>query len=93
MLRCVKDGHNLENAIVELNGLKIAENKTFADVSRYVLSTVLALCLTAPLGLDPEYKSLFPAAMPANDSEVSGRLNDTCFEASEYSTQRRRTAP
>ena len=70
MLRCVKDGHNLDNAIVELNGLKIGENRTFADVARYVLSTILSLCLPPPIGVDAEYKGLFPTAVAANDAEV-----------------------
>ena len=75
VLRCIKDGYNLENAIVELNSLKIAENKSFADVSRYVLSTLLSLCFTAPIGVDSEYRSLFQAAMPTTEAEASFPLN------------------
>ena len=70
VLRCVRDRHNLDNAIVELNSLKLAENRTFADLARYVSTTLLGLCLTAPARLDEEYKSLFPKSMPANDAEV-----------------------
>ena len=70
VLRCVRDRHKLDNAIVELNSLKLAENRTFADVARYVLTTLMGLCLTAPARLDPEYKSLFPTSMPATDAEA-----------------------
>ena len=75
VLRCVRDRHNLDNAIVELNSLKLAENRTFADLARYVLTTLMGLCLTAPVRLDPEYKTLFPASMPSSDAEVGfGRI-------------------
>ena len=70
VLRCVRDRHNMDNAIVELNSLKLAENRTFADLARYVLTTLMGLCLTAPARLDPEYKALFPVSMPATDAEV-----------------------
>jgi len=70
VLRCVRDRHNLDNAIVELNSLKLAENRTFADVAKYVLSTLLSLCLQAPARVEGEYRDLFPEAMPASDKEV-----------------------
>ena len=66
----MRDRHNLDNAIVELNSLKLAENRTFADLARYVLTTLMALCLTAPARLDSEYKALFPSSMPSSDAEV-----------------------
>lgn len=55
---------------MELNSLKLAENRTFADLARYVLTTLMGLCLTAPARLDPEYKSLFATSMPSSDTEV-----------------------
>jgi translation initiation factor eIF-2B subunit epsilon len=33
-LRCLKEHIEHENAIIELNGLKIAEDRTFADCAR-----------------------------------------------------------
>ena len=35
------------NAIVELNALKLAEDRTFADCARFI-STIMGLCLPAP---------------------------------------------
>ena len=33
-LRCISEGISHENAVIELNGLKIAEDRTFADCAR-----------------------------------------------------------
>lgn len=33
-LRCIKEGISQDNAVIELNGLKIAEDRTFADCAR-----------------------------------------------------------
>lgn len=41
LLRCKKMGFDQNNAIIELNGLKIAEDKTFADCARYLFTTIL----------------------------------------------------
>jgi len=76
VLRCVRDRHNLDNAIVELNSLKLAENRTFADLAKYVLSTLLSLCLQAPSRAEAEYRDLFPQTMPANDKEVRPLLSN-----------------
>ncbi len=40
-LRCKRDGFDQTNAIIELNALKIAEDRTFADCARYVFTTIL----------------------------------------------------
>lgn len=36
-LRCIKERISHDNAVIELNGLKIAEDRTFADCARYDL--------------------------------------------------------
>lgn len=33
-LRCIKEHISHDNAVIELNGLKIAEDRTFADCAR-----------------------------------------------------------
>ncbi|KDD72989.1 hypothetical protein H632_c2657p0 [Helicosporidium sp. ATCC 50920] len=43
MLRCETEGVAQENALIELNALKIAEDRTFADCARYMLATALGL--------------------------------------------------
>jgi hypothetical protein len=40
-LRCKKLGFDQNNVVIELNGLKIAEDKTFADCARYIFTTML----------------------------------------------------
>jgi hypothetical protein len=40
-LRCKRDGFDQTNAIIELNALKIAEDRTFADCARYIFTTIL----------------------------------------------------
>ncbi len=40
-LRCKQFGFSQKNAVIELNGVKIAEDRTFADVARYVFTTIL----------------------------------------------------
>jgi translation initiation factor eIF-2B subunit epsilon len=64
-LRCVKHGYAQANAVVELQGLKMAENRTFADIARYVLMTVLGLALPAPADVTKENARLYPAEAPA----------------------------
>jgi NDP-sugar pyrophosphorylase family protein len=60
-LRCVKENISHENVVIELNGLKIAEDKTFADCARFMLTTALGLCLPAPLAISHEYRGLYIA--------------------------------
>ena len=40
----------MANAVIELNALKIAEDRTFADCARYIAVTLLMLALPAPSG-------------------------------------------
>eukprot|EP00878_Enallax_costatus_P028251 GHUV01030497.1.p1 GENE.GHUV01030497.1~~GHUV01030497.1.p1 ORF type:complete len:151 (-),score=34.65 GHUV01030497.1:26-478(-) len=40
-LRCVKERFAETNAVIELNGLKIAEDRTFADCARYIFTALL----------------------------------------------------
>lgn len=43
-LRCVKERFAETNAVIELNGLKIAEDRTFADCARYIFTAMLQVC-------------------------------------------------
>jgi len=73
-LRCVKMRFDQTNAVIELNGLKIAEDRTFADCARYIFTTMLALCLPAPPHHSKdEYTSLFPKEAP-NVATQDGKL-------------------
>lgn len=63
-LRCVKERFAEDNVVIELNALKIAEDRTFADCARYILTTLLALCLPAPAWVSPEYVTLFASDVP-----------------------------
>ena len=69
-LRCVKHGYAEANAVVELQGLKMAENRTFADIARYVLMTVLGLALPAPKDVQKENARLYPVTSPASVPEL-----------------------
>mmetsp|Transcript_1893 Transcript_1893/g.5530 ORF Transcript_1893/g.5530 Transcript_1893/m.5530 type:complete len:764 (+) Transcript_1893:77-2368(+) len=63
-LRCKRDGFSQANAVIELNGVKIAEDRTFAEVARYVFTTILGLCLPPAARVRAEYRSLFPTSAP-----------------------------
>ena len=69
-LRCVKHGYAQANAVVELQGLKMAENRTFADIARYVLMTILGLSLPAPRDVTKENAKLYPAKAPESAGEL-----------------------
>ena len=73
-LRCVKQGYAQENAVVELQGLKMAENRTFADIARYVLMTIIGLTLPAHGKTSRENVKLYPETEPANTTELLKRL-------------------
>lgn len=73
LLRCKQDGFHQNNAVIELNALKIAEDRTFADCARFILVTILGLCLPPSERVRPEYRNLFPTARPDNASK-SGRM-------------------
>jgi len=60
-LRCVKLRFDQTNAVIELNGLKIAEDRSFADCARYIFTTMTAMCAPAPAWVKDEYAPLFPA--------------------------------
>jgi translation initiation factor eIF-2B subunit epsilon len=69
----VKERFAEDNVVIELNALKIAEDRSFADCARYILTTLLALCLPAPTWVSPEYLSLFATDVPdtnAKDGKV-----------------------
>jgi translation initiation factor eIF-2B subunit epsilon len=74
-LRCLKLRFDQTNVVIELNSLKIAEDRTFADLARYLFTTLLALCLPAPSWCSSEYKSLFPTSAPdANTLQGNDQL-------------------
>lgn len=72
-MRCVKERFAEDNVVIELNALKIAEDRTFADCARYILTTLLQLCLPAPAWVGHEYASLFPADVPDSGAK-EGKL-------------------
>ena len=64
------------NAVIELNSLKIAEDRSFADCARYIFTTLLSLCLpAAPHYAKGEYASLFPSEAPNVATQVG---SSTC---------------
>ncbi|CAK0779954.1 hypothetical protein CVIRNUC_004898 [Coccomyxa viridis] len=78
-LRCVAMGYDQDLAVIELNGLKIAEARDFADNASYIVTTILSLCLPAAPRVREEYRKLFPATTPdsrtpAGRSELITRL-------------------
>jgi translation initiation factor eIF-2B subunit epsilon len=73
-LRCVKDGFEQSNAVVELQGLKMAENRSFADLARYILTTLLGLTLPPPPDAASENVCLYPSAPPASKAALLAGL-------------------
>lgn len=69
-LRCVKMGFEQDLAVIELNGLKIAEDRTFADCARHVFASILDLCLPYAANCKTEYQSLFQPDAPDTDTQV-----------------------
>lgn len=69
-LRCVREGFAESNVVVELQGLKMAENRTFADLARYILTTLLGLSLPAPPDCLKENRCLYPEQAPAGAAAV-----------------------
>ena len=63
-----------ELAGIEINGLKIAEDRSFADCARYILTSVMALCGPAPPRTREEYKPLFCASQVATGTPVRASL-------------------
>jgi translation initiation factor eIF-2B subunit epsilon len=66
-------------AAIELNSLKLAENRTFADVARYLFTCLLSLCLPAPVRTREEYRDLYEKNTPdtatsAGRQELLSRL-------------------
>ncbi len=70
-LRCKRDGFDQTNAIIELNALKIAEDRTFADCARYIFTTILGSCESA----DPPCESGQALAGPRVHLRVSDLVN------------------
>ncbi|KXZ48102.1 hypothetical protein GPECTOR_30g197 [Gonium pectorale] len=72
-LRCIKMRFDVSNVVIELNGLKIAEDRTFADCARYMLTALLALGLPPPNRTPADYVPLFKNAAP-DTSTQEGKL-------------------
>ena len=64
-------GYDQDLAVIELNGLKIAEARDFADNASYIMATILSLCLPAAPRVREEYRALFPATSPDSKTLVS----------------------
>ena len=61
-LRCAAEGHEEDLAVLELNGLKLAEARTFADVGRALAVAVIGLAGSPPPRTRPEYRALYALA-------------------------------
>jgi hypothetical protein len=55
------------NAVVELNALKLAEDRTFADLSRYIFTALLALALPPSAEVHPDNVMLYATEVPECD--------------------------
>ncbi len=91
-LRCVDMGYDQDLAVIELNGLKIAEARDFADNACYITTTILALCLPAAPRVREEYRSLFPDTAPDSTSPV-GALQQLAFLPCEHGMHAHRMSP
>jgi len=72
-LRCVKEKFDLSNVVVELNGLRLAENRTFVDCANYIFTTILGLACPPPGCARAVYHGLFPTEMPETETK-QGRM-------------------
>lgn len=70
-LRCVDMGYDQDLAVIELNGLKIAEARDFADNASYIMTTILSLCLPPAPRVREEYRALFPDTSPDSKTAAS----------------------
>ena len=70
VLRCAAQGFDPGFAVVELNGLKIAEDKTFADCASAILTTLLGMCFPAPPRTKPDNAALYPGTAADVSSQV-----------------------
>lgn len=59
------------NVVIELNGLKIAEDRTFADCARYMLTALLSLALPPPPQTPIDYLPLFKAGKDRDRGRVA----------------------
>ena len=65
-------GYDQDLAVIELNGLKIAEDRTFADCARHVFASILDLCLPPPTICKQEYQGLYQSTVPDIHTQVCG---------------------
>jgi translation initiation factor eIF-2B subunit epsilon len=73
-LRALRDDTIDENVTVELQGLKMAENRTFADIARYVLCAMFALSMPPTAKCDKQFRKLFPTEFPSDANECVSRV-------------------
>jgi len=73
-LRALRDDTIDENVTVELQGLKMAENRSFADIARYVLCAIFALSMPATKRCDKQFRKLFPDEFPKDANECLTRV-------------------
>ena len=45
--------------VLELNGLKLAEVRTFVDCAKYIFTTLLQMCMPPPANIRPLFHPLF----------------------------------
>lgn len=57
--------------MLELNGLKLAEVRTFVDCASYIFTTLLQMCMPPPANIRPLYHPLF-----SNQSYNLGKVPD-----------------
>jgi len=73
-MRALRDDTIDENVTVELQGLKMAENRTFADIARYVLCAMFALSMPPTAKCDKQFRKLFPTEFPSDANECVSRV-------------------
>ena len=81
-LRCVKLRFDQANVTIEINALKLAENKSFADCANYICTAIMGMCLPAPPGGNSEYASLYAAQEPdlsTNQGDALAAISCGCF--------------
>ena len=72
--RALRDNTIDENVTVELQGLKMAENRTFADIARYVLCAIFALSMPPTAKCDKQFRKLFSSDFPSDANECVSRV-------------------
>jgi len=69
VLRCL-DENDERNIVVELQGLKLAEDRSFSDLARFAVITLISLALPPPPQISKEYTSLYASNIPAEKRQL-----------------------